>query len=74
MPDGLLEWMGTETWTMSSSVAYLETSVNDADDVDDEEVHTAWIGHTLHVLHVNVAAVLESPHYMGYMGSWSGNE
>ena len=60
--------------TMSSSVAYLETSENDADDVDDQEVHTAWIGHALHVQHMTVAVVLESPHYMDSMGSGSRNE
>ena len=54
---------------MSSSVSYLATSENDADDVDDQEVHTAWIGHAVHVLHMTVAAVWESPHYMGSMGS-----
>ena len=60
--------------TMSSSVTFLETSENDADDVDDQEVHTAWIGHALHVQHITVAVVLESPHYMGSMGSGSWNE
>ena len=60
--------------TMSSSVAYLETSENDADDVDDQEVHTAWIGHALSVLHMTMAALLESPHCMGCMGSGSRNE
>ena len=59
---------------MSSSVSYLATRENDADDVDDQEVHTAWIGYALHALHMTVAAVWESPHYMGCMGLGSRNE
>ena len=73
LPIVLLERMSSyeSLETMISSVMHLETSETDADDVDDQEVHTACIGHALHVLHMTMAAVLESPHYMGSMGSGS---